>query len=424
MSWEDTQPRLADPVDVLLGNADAGGYTYMLPDGSTTTSATAVAQAAADAARQAQSGGGGGTGYTGSPDLPNGGYTPPPMSQDYIDATHPDYYTASDGNRYARNGRTNNEIAQDAFERARQYQLQSPQMSDADAYNAGASRDTMERRRELQTSSGTRYGSPTGGGGGGGGGGGSGGSGGGGGSAPAPPRDTNSTTVTDQQGRERVYIDIPTDKEFLDDFRTSYNTFLSNLGREGRITGPETQWLTDNEDLVFGRFIAEQGRRAQAGEGVFDVINPEDFPDVPLPAQQESPSGSNVTTTRVRDRDGNWREVSSNSSEMVAESSATPDSRYGVIGQREGDRSTTVTNSTTVRDDGTTDQNRNVTNRQFTDDLVTRPKIAVGYTNSPTEWLQENSAAGKLKMLYEGNRLTRFANSRAGEGRGFAKQVY
>lgn len=443
---------MGDPVEDLLnqyGGGDSGYAAYGSPgstggftdpygnwhetDGGYVPSGGNAAQAAADAARAAQ--------MSGASQYQQNlsGYTPPPPQytgydpEVYARATDPNSYDTSYGTFKRPEGMSNNDVAQMYFDRARQQQLLSPQLSDADAYNAGASRETMAERRRLQEEGRVRFGTNVGGGGGGysggGGGGGAGGSGGGGGSGGAGggagSGGGSTTTVTNTRGREAVYYDIPSDEEFLNDFNTAYGTYLSGLMSAGQLNSVEVNWLLGNSDVVYTAFIAEQGRRAERGEDIFGVLNPEDASAAP---------------TKIGERQGDQRTTVTNSVQTSAERPAEqtptqtiPSSVVSSVGwDGSGSNGAAAANwlagqSTQAPVSSmpvdTVNTSKNINNVDIKEDVFTRPKIGVGYKYSPGEYLKGEQGASRLKMLYEGQRNSRYASQRT-EGRRSVSRVY
>jgi hypothetical protein len=72
--------------------------------------------------------------------------------------------------------------------------------------------------------------------------------------------------------RETRFVDIPTPEEFLDNFETAIVTQADTLRRTGAIDQATKDFMINNPGFFYADYLADLGRRAQAGEDIFRVV--------------------------------------------------------------------------------------------------------------------------------------------------------
>lgn len=91
-------------------------------------------------------------------------------------------------------------------------------------------------------------------------------------------RNETSTSTRDSAGNEvttgttRKYIDVPTDAEFLDDFRNGFSGYVAQAQQSGALSLPAATWAMDHESLFFQRYLGTLTQMAQAGVPLFRTV--------------------------------------------------------------------------------------------------------------------------------------------------------
>ena len=89
------------------------------------------------------------------------------------------------------------------------------------------------------------------------------------------------TTVTREGEVERErettisrtrFVEMPTPEEFMNDFTTGLIAFTRDLRKKGLITRDAADWMMDNPDFFYERYISDLSDRIDAGEDIFQVV--------------------------------------------------------------------------------------------------------------------------------------------------------
>jgi hypothetical protein len=102
---------------------------------------------------------------------------------------------------------------------------------------------------------------------------------------------------------ETRFVDVPTPEEFLNNFETAIITQADTLKRSGQIDQLTKDFMTNNPGFFFNDYIADLGRRAQAGEDIFKVVGLDQQP-VRIGARPGEAIREEVTSTLEAIRTG------------------------------------------------------------------------------------------------------------------------
>lgn len=276
------------------------------------------------------------------------------------------------------------------------------------------------------------------------------------------------TGTTNIATRERVYVDVPTPEEFLDDFRNGFSTYISGLRQQGGITLNQQNWFMENMDLFLGEYLGRLGEMAAQGQNIFQTVGVDGDPKF-LGSREGAQSTSKLTgttTTKTSGIDrtagtrtearsvagesnvdqvdsiisalermgveitdetalrtalngsdaGTTRSAANRTTEESALNSSTfADERLRARTQFQTFDDETTKFNTTTRFSDTETLKKNLTeNRKTTEDIYERPNLAVVRKLSPLDYLTEAFPAASLNLLFEGQRGMRNANFRVG----------
>lgn len=181
----------------------------------------------------------------------------------------------------------------------------------------------------------------------------------------------------DEVMRRREYLDIPTPEEFLDEFNVALATHTEQLVETGELDRDTAQWIRDNPDILFDRYIAAMGERAATGEQIFKPVGVEGEPELlgERPGRREV---RDVETVR-----GALTETA-RQAQQVAQVTAG-----GVTVPRTTQRTTQEVTRLTERE-------RLGATFAETEEIYARPRLGYAYALSPTEWLKEYAAGTEI----------------------------
>ncbi len=189
----------------------------------------------------------------------------------------------------------------------------------------------------------------------------------------------------------RRYVDVPTAKEFLNDFETGVNTYLADQRETGNLSQFDLDLARDAMGSLLDDYLGELGQRAARGEDIFEVVG------VSSEIQRlgERPGQSSQQTTTTKEKSSGSQSTSS-----ASKSSSTSD------GAASGSQASQGT--TTSKTDTTTDS-RDETNVEQTEQIFRRENLTSVFKLSPAQFLEGRFAnSGDLATVLR---------SRAGRGR-------
>jgi len=198
---------------------------------------------------------------------------------------------------------------------------------------------------------------------------------------------------------ERVYFDVQTPEDFLDDFFTAFSGFAVSMASGGLGDADFTQMLDPGSGFMqqmMNEFIGEQARRAAAGEDIFEVVGVEGDPEF-LGSRE-----GDVSTTVAR------RLTRQQASEQLRRDGITV-TEESIDQTIEDDYQEQLRNSTVNQSQETQTDRDTVTiedsSSEFTEqeDVFSRPRIDQVYKFSPANFLA--SKYGNIQDA-EGNNIS------------------
>lgn len=202
---------------------------------------------------------------------------------------------------------------------------------------------------------------------------------------------TESNNVSDSNTltQQRVYVDVPTAEEFLDDWKTGFRTGLQDALDSGTLSGAAYNLALNQEDRILDEYLGELGQRAARGEEIFHVVGANGEP------KREGQRIGNVAQrgqvgTEVGYQHGTDRTSTDTTTTPVA---GTPGAGGAGAGGAGGSGSVT-TNDTITTDEqtgkrsGTVDTEHSATQEE----IYSRPNLGVVKNLSPADFLKEKFA--------------------------------
>jgi hypothetical protein len=183
----------------------------------------------------------------------------------------------------------------------------------------------------------------------------------------------------------RVYIDVPTPEEFLDDFGNALAGYAQDMVEAGMSQGDLNLMLdptTGFMQTMLNEYTGNLAQRAAAGEDIFEVAGV---------GGEEQLLGTRTGEVTVQDITRMTRtraeEVLRESGEQVTEESLQRIIDEDTQRQQETIRETTDQVTTTERDETVTETGE----RRFeeTEALISRPRLTPVYKFSPSDFLTE-----------------------------------
>lgn len=234
------------------------------------------------------------------------------------------------------------------------------------------------------------------------------------GNIPTSIRNEVSRTITSKIERDseirrtsRLYVDVPTADEFMDDFQVGFNAFAEEAVKNGTINSRQRGWIGDMAQDFFEMYMGELGSRAARGEDIFRVVG--------LNAEEEKIGHrmGDVTEETVKETTKEEQQVSE-------ETKATA----GDGDLRETGRPSSE--STTV-DETTTQEGTSSTAGQETEEIFKRNRLAVVHDLSPAAFMMQRFKRPEDLATFvastRGNRAARDRFLHEGRGVSSARRV-
>ncbi len=185
----------------------------------------------------------------------------------------------------------------------------------------------------------------------------------------------------------RVFFDIPTPEEFLDDFENAFAGFAQSMRDSGlgdtdlkAMLDPSTGFIQS----MFSEYMGKVAQRAQQGEELFELVGTE---GQPVKVGEREGQVTQVETTRVTRTEAeailrqNGQEVTESAIQTVIKES-------GEVS--EADRKTiTGSSGTTSATEESTVTTTAATKETVTEELFSRPGVARVFKFSPSDFLVE-----------------------------------
>lgn len=185
------------------------------------------------------------------------------------------------------------------------------------------------------------------------------------------------------QSTVRQYVDIPTAAEVLDDFETSFQTFVQNLPG---ISQSDAALAQDLQQEFLGEYLADLGQRALRGEEVFKVVGiTGKNKKLGTRAGEQEIQKTKETSQRV----GTTKEkgTSSESSQESQSRTTTQDGESASASEQTSGTSTQTSDDTLVSDDVTESAGKQTFKQK--EEIVSRPKLAIVSSVSPLSYLAD-----------------------------------
>lgn len=196
----------------------------------------------------------------------------------------------------------------------------------------------------------------------------------------------------------RQFIDVPTPEQFLDDFETGFNTFLTDMVQNGGLSQFDAQLARSDMGLFLDEYLGELGQRASRGEDIFRVVGVDG--DQIFLGSRGGRVEEQVTVGTERRRGGTTTEESSRESQQQTGTQTTTGTQTEDGATRTTDDTqrtqqgtqTNVRQTTREREDETTDIQRR--DRLFErEDIFRRDEIAAIRKLSPAAFLSSRFAS-------------------------------
>lgn len=207
-----------------------------------------------------------------------------------------------------------------------------------------------------------------------------------------------------------LYQNLPTPEEYLDNWDRGFQAHLSGMRATGAISSEAADWAEGQSTMFYGQYVRAQLAGVLKGQPLFRVAGLNADNKLIGTRQGAYESG---TTADQRQMDEQLHQTSSGSAQIsdIALDSilrrSTPGSSVGTsarVGATRGGSGIAIDTH------GTTDD-LTQTLRDQQEAIVQRNNLAVVANLSPLDFLKDNMDAGKLNLLYEGQKGTRAAST-------------
>jgi hypothetical protein len=209
---------------------------------------------------------------------------------------------------------------------------------------------------------------------------------------------TGEETITTER-RETEFVDIPTPEEVLDDFMLGLSTWVDTALREGEISVLDYNFVLRNPERFLTPYLAELGRRAEAGEVPFTVVGLEG-------AAERLGERFGGTVTEQTQRVAEQERISDTEINELIESTAArltpavpgaeaPDAAAGLL--------ETIENVFREHRETTTSTDfRTLATTITTEDIFGRPRLGIVRDPSPLDFLRGAFPASTLANIVAG----------------------
>lgn len=208
---------------------------------------------------------------------------------------------------------------------------------------------------------------------------------------------TEDVTVTGEEEqrvirRETRYYDIPTPEEFVDDFQNAIIGYADALHRAGDIDRATRDFMVTSPGYLWAGFVAEQNRRIEAGEPLYEVVGVTG-PQIRLGSRPGEALQQEINITRKEVREGTLtiEDVVERTIDRLTEEAGTQGEGIVDTALRQA-ITEQVTSMFRELSTSTTRENLVETFTLLTvEEVIGRPKMEHVFAFSPTDYLRRYS---------------------------------
>lgn len=220
--------------------------------------------------------------------------------------------------------------------------------------------------------------------------------------------------TTYQTGTGVLYQNLPTPEEYMNNWDNAFSAHVAGLRATGAISSEAADWAQSQSTMFYGNYIRAQLKDALAGKPMFKVsgLNPD---NKLLGVRQGAYDTSNMTEAQksaynmTQQSTGTGGAPSTLALDSIIR--AIPGRQVGAAAAaRSAAGSGGAGSSLSLQETGTSDT-ANQTLQSQKEAIVSRNNLAVVANLAPLDFLKDNMDAGKLNLLYEGQKGTQAASA-------------